>query len=403
MLPITWKKFKHPNGVYRLEYPAHWDQVQQDEARSCGFGPHERDDVGLWISIMPFSLDSERLAQELPRMMRECMGKSDIDIGEAKSDPAIKHHNLVAAMKKEGEGGHYWLVCGGDIVLFASTQVPAPECDQWNPMFHRVMQSLEITREDELLWRQLTIDVIEKLRERFPDEDFQADDKGIRGKNQVVHLTNLYRQVKASPMRRASIIQHFVSSLNQPAEDVIGPDEWEEARLQIVPMLKPLSYLTGGGPRQDHMYMEWLGETAITYALRIKNLFRLVTNWDARRWGTDSATVHQVAMENLQKLPWPRELQGSRQPSGGRVILVETGDSLGSSRLLHPDLHRLFSGPLGNTFWAGIPDRDTLVLFSDRKVIKQRITRRLVVDYRKSPYPITAKPFFVTRDGIAQE
>ena len=62
MFGTPWKKFVHPAEVYRLEYPAHWDQVQQDEARSCGFGPHERDDVGLWISILPMSVDTDRLA-----------------------------------------------------------------------------------------------------------------------------------------------------------------------------------------------------------------------------------------------------------------------------------------------------------------------------------------------------
>ena len=83
------------------------------------------------------------------------------------------------------------------------------------------------------------------------------------------------------------------------------------------------------------------------------------------------------------------------------VILVEAGDSLTSCRLLHPELHRLFSGPLGNPFWAGIPDRDTLVLYSDRKQIKQRLGRRLAIDHRTSPYPISPVPFLVTRDGIA--
>ena len=69
MFPIDWKKFVHPAGVYRLEYPAHWDQVQKDEARSCGFGPHDRDDVGLWISLMPVSVDTDRLAEELPKIL----------------------------------------------------------------------------------------------------------------------------------------------------------------------------------------------------------------------------------------------------------------------------------------------------------------------------------------------
>src|SRR5262245_19166087 len=61
MSTIHWKRFLHPGGVYRLEYPAHWEQVQKDDARSCGFGPQDRDDVGLWISVMPVSVDTARL------------------------------------------------------------------------------------------------------------------------------------------------------------------------------------------------------------------------------------------------------------------------------------------------------------------------------------------------------
>jgi hypothetical protein len=69
--------------------------------------------------------------------------------------------------------------------------------------------------------------------------------------------------------------------------------------------------------------------------------------------------------------------------------------------LLHPDLHRLFSGPLGSPFRAGIPDRDTLVLYSDRRRIRKRTERNLRKDYDTSSYAITPRPFLVTRDGIA--
>src|ERR1700756_2411242 len=85
MLPINWKKFLHPAGVYRLEYPAHWDQVQQDEARACGFGPHERDDVGLWISLMPVSVDSDRMAEGLPQILDQVLPR--MGGGNIRSDP----------------------------------------------------------------------------------------------------------------------------------------------------------------------------------------------------------------------------------------------------------------------------------------------------------------------------
>ena len=122
MSTINWKKFLHPAGVYRLEYPAHWDQVQKDEARSCGFGPHDRDDVGLWISLMPVSVDSDRLAEELPKILNQVLPQ--MEGGNVRRDPTLRHYGVKADVHKEGEGGHYWLIAGGDVVLFASSQRP---------------------------------------------------------------------------------------------------------------------------------------------------------------------------------------------------------------------------------------------------------------------------------------
>ena len=146
---------------------------------------------------------------------------------------------------------------------------------------------------------------------------------------------------------------------------------------------------------------EWLADVVICYALRSKDIFRFVTTADADRWQTDAQALHQVAIANLCRLGWPTKLEGARQRDGGRVILIATGDGLASSRLLHPDLHRLFAGPLGSPFRAGIPDRDTLVLYSDRHRIRQQTERQLRKDHRKSSYPITPRPFLVTPDGIA--
>ena len=196
MLAIEWKKFVHPAGVYRLEYPAHWDQVQKDEARSCGFGPHERDDVGLWISLMPVSVDSDRLADELPKILEQAL--PHMQGGNIRRDPTLRHYGVKADVTKEGQGGSYWLIAGGDVVLFASSELPEAERDAWNPAFDQLMASLEITRDEELALRQLTSDVLLQLRELHPEQDFQADERGIRGRDRVVYLSNLYREVRSA-------------------------------------------------------------------------------------------------------------------------------------------------------------------------------------------------------------
>src|SRR5579859_2897876 len=102
MLPTSLKTFSHPGGVYRLDYPGHWDQVVKDEGRSCGFGPHDRDDVGLWISILPMSVDTEKLTDELPRLMEQALDKAEA--GDLRPDNTLRQYGLKADIKKEGEG-----------------------------------------------------------------------------------------------------------------------------------------------------------------------------------------------------------------------------------------------------------------------------------------------------------
>ena len=399
MLSIRWKKFLHPAGVYRLEYPDHWENLQKEEARSCGFGPIDRDDVGIWISVLPYSVDSGRLAEELPKVLNQVL--PHMKGADVRRDPTLRHYGVKADVQREGEGGHFWLIAGGDVVLFVSSQVPAAERHMWNPTFEQLLASLVITRDEELAQLQLAGEVLALLRERHPEQEFQLDEKGIRGRNRVVFLSNLHKEVLAAPTARAQIIQHFVESLGQSMDLPLGEESWEDAQARLLPLLKPRSFLDSDFANRSLLVNEWLADVVICYALRSNDVFRFVTAADADRWQTDAQAVAEVAITNLCRLGWPRKLEGARQRDAGRVIVIATSDGLASSRLLHPDLHRLFCGPLGSPFRAGIPDRDTLVVYSDRGRLRKRTERQLRKDHRTSGYPITYRPFLVTLDGIA--
>jgi uncharacterized protein YtpQ (UPF0354 family) len=399
MFPTFLKAFVHPHSVYKLEYPAHWDQVTEKDGESCGFGPHERDDVGLWISIMPMSVDTDKLEKELPNIMQAALEKTEA--ANLRRDTSLRHFGLVADMKKEGQGGHYWMLTGGDTILFASTQVPTAERDEWNPIFLQMMASLQITREDELVFRKVANEVMAQLRLRLPDQDFQFEANKIRGKNRVVFLGNVYRDVRDAPDRREQIIKRFVDTLSQPAAAEFGQELWDDARGRILPVLKPQNYVHPDSPTEHLLTREWLADVLVCYAILNNKTFRFVTGWDVNRWGTNADDLDKHALDNLARQPWPKQLMGARFKNEGQVIVVDTDDSLASSRLLHPDLHKLFSSALGSPFWAGIPCRNRLVLYSDRKALKQRIGRRVRKDHDSSSYQITPNSFLVTRDGIA--
>lgn len=398
MFPTPLKSFVHPHSVYKLEYPAHWDQVTEKNGESCGFGPHERNDVGLWISILPMSIDSDKVQDELPMILKDGVKASGAE--NLRRDETLHQYGLIADMTRDGQGGNCWIVAGGDVLLFASTQVPIAERDHWNPLFQKVMSSLLITRDTELLLRQLGMELATRLHEKDPTQEFKFEGDKLRSSNRVIFLSNLLREVRSSPNQREKIIKRFVDALGHPAMEELGYEEWDDACKRIVPILKPLAYIDQDGPTQHFVTREWLADVFICYAIRSKKMFRFVTGWDVNRWDQTAESLHQQALANLVELSWPREILGTGGDDG-RIIVLDTEDNLSSSRLLHPDLHKLFSGPLGRTFWAGIPCRDRLVLFSDRRTLKQRIHRRLKKDHDSSAYPITPKPFLVTRDGIA--
>jgi uncharacterized protein YtpQ (UPF0354 family) len=181
----------------------------------------------------------------------------------------------------------------------------------------------------------------------------------------------------------------------------LGRETWADAQARLLPILKPRSYVDPDSAGRSSLVNEWLADVVICYALRSKDIFRFVTPADADRWQMDPQALHDVAIANLCRLDWPSRLEGARQSDGSRVIVIATGDGLAASRLLHPDLHRLLCGPLGSPFRAGIPDRDTLVVYSDRRRLRQQTERQLRKDHRTSSYPITPRPFLVTPDGIA--
>ena len=103
----------------------------------------------------------------------------------------------------------------------------------------------------------------------------------------------------------------------------LGHEEWDEVRDCILPVLKHRTYVKADGPTKDLLTSEWLADVVICYAIHNKKIFRFVTNWDVRRWETDARTLHDLAIANVSRLPWPSRCKGARVRRSGHVIVLE--------------------------------------------------------------------------------
>jgi uncharacterized protein YtpQ (UPF0354 family) len=395
------KTFVHPRQAFVLDFPAHWEHRVEENDMTCGFGPYERDNVALWISILPANFDTDELGEKMMQFFTDSLS----ELGHAanfREERAMYHQTVKADNVKEGEAGHFWMIAGGDLVLYAHSQVPAGEKEIWGPPIDRILNSLRITREKEHSRHKLLVEVLTRLREKHPERDYKLDEHGgISGRQERLSLDNLMREIRETPRRRDELIERYVAAWSPEICRDMGYELWAESERRILPVLKPRDYLSSHTTSRL-VSAEWLGDVLICYALQHDKVFRFVSDADCQRWEIDAERLHLAALDNLARLNWPSKMAGTRQEGGGKLILVTTGDSFAASRLLHPDLHDLFRTALGSPFIAAVPDRDTLVLLTNKASLKRRIAKKVKLDHDKSAYSISTKLYLVTPDGIAQ-
>jgi uncharacterized protein YtpQ (UPF0354 family) len=397
--------FVHPQGAFSLSYPAHWENQVQQEGRMCGFGPRERDDVGLWISVLPARVDTEHpeMRAGLAKMFQQAAGQG---ISNIREDRSLAHFSLKAD-SSEGDAGRFWLVTGGDLILFASTQVPQSARQEFEGPFDRLMASLRVHRDEALARVQLSNDLLRRLRDRLPDQDFHYDSQSphsmnIRGRDFVIHPGNLFRRVQNEPRRREELIKEFIAGISFSGDDAPSAEDLEAVRDLIIPVLKPADYVSEGAPAATVIHRPWLGQVVICYGIQGQKTLRLILEKDLRRWGATIEDLDRIAHSNLEGRSFPEKLPPA-DSAGKRVIHFNTGDGCDSARILHPSLHRVFSPVLGSPFLAGIPDRGTLVLFGrgDRTMVAG-LAAKIREDYNRAAYPISPETYLVGPRGIEE-
>ncbi len=391
--PLT--QFQHPHGTYRLDIPAPWEYRVEQEGRQCGFGPRDRDDVGLWISILPVRVESEQMAYGLRQILHEALGSSAAEIRE---DDSLRHHALTAPSPETENGGSFWLIAGGDLVLLASTQFPSRERHPWESRFARVMASLEITRDAETTELRVRRKLLARLRRQFPDAGFEDDGSRITSGEQVINPGNLVRRILRDRENEDAKIAEFVSGLAFVGDDAPSAETLEAVRHLITPVIKPADYLRPDGPTAHVVNRPWLADLLICYAIEGDRTLRFVLAEDVRRWGIGERVLHDLAIENLTGREWPG-LPDQHPDEGPLILLRSTGES---RRILDPRLHETFARVLGDVFFAATPDRDTLVLVPGSRATSLDGARKAVrQDHATAAYPISAALFRVSARGVA--
>ena len=240
------------------------------------------------------------------------------------------------------------------------------------------------------------------LQRHFPDRNVELAgpmDLVLNGKH--LGLENLYRMVQYEPSRGVEIVENYLERLIEG--DVIGstPLPLSVAKSRIMPRIQPVTIFEHLD-REQVAYVPFVNNTVVVFVIDMPHMTVSITVEQLVRWGLQCDDLDQIARENLASYNPRLEIQFVESSEGGRAAIVAAQDGYDAARLLLGTLHNRLAPELHGDFYVATPARDMfLALTCDPPEFVTRLKKRIALDYRRMPYPITDEFFVVTRDGVA--
>lgn len=402
--------FRHPHNLFEIDYPAHW-KVEQEADGAVEFVAATTDaHVGLILFRTPISIDTTIIEQSGKWEQVATAMFAKVESTNVRADPTIIYSNFTADRPEADQAGQRWFVICSDLILGISSSCPVHLKETYVPFFERMLSSLRVRRDDELLAARILTRVHGALKAQMPNGKIEIKGLNIVTDKFQLSIGNLLSQVKRNPAQLDEIVDHFIQGtvgLSQ-ADEELGQESWEAVRGRIQPMLKPDKYIQEVNQKtnrntKDSAFLisaPWLADLRICFALDNKDTFRFINSLDMQRWNVSLEMLMQVSTENLAAYPDPElHVVKPNETLQGIAALIPGGGAA-SSYMLHPNLFHIAAKHLGRDIVAAVPSRDALMLFENRNE-KDTLQNAVANDFSTTNHPISDRLFRVTPDGIA--
>jgi len=405
--------FRHPQNLFEIDYPAHW-LVQQESDGSVEFSVPNTDKwVGLMIFRTHFTFDTTIIEQSGKWEEIATAMFAKVESPNVRTDPTIIYSNFTADRSEPDQGGQRWFVLGADLMLGISSSCSANLKETYHPLFERMLSSLRIRREDELLATRIMSRIRKAFLAQLPNSKFEVKGLTIVTDKFELSIGNLLSQVKRNPAMLDEIVDHFIQGTIGLAngDEELGQESWEAVRNRIQPLLKPDKYIQDVNQKTNRntdsqegsaflISAPWLADLRICFALDNKDTFRFIKSMDLERWGVSLETLMQVSTENLAAYPDPELHVMKLNDAMPGIAALQPSGGASSSYLLHPKLFQIAAKHLGRDIVAAVPSRDALMLFEYRNE-RETLQNAVSHDFATTNHPISDRLFRVTPDGIA--
>jgi len=240
------------------------------------------------------------------------------------------------------------------------------------------------------------------LHQQFPERAVELAgplDLILSGRH--LGLENLYRMVQHEPTRGLEIVENYIERLIEGDTLSSMPMPLSVAKPRIMPRIQPVKIFEHLD-REQVAHVPFVNDTVIVFVIDMPQMTVSITVEQLLCWGLESDDLDVIARENLARYAPDLQIQIVESSEGGRAAIVARQDGYDAARLLLDSLHNRLAPELHGDFYVATPARDMfLALTCDPDEFVDRLRKRIELDYKRLPYPITSSFFVVTRDGVA--
>lgn len=214
-------------------------------------------------------------------------------------------------------------------------------------------------------------------------------------------LENLFRMVTQDPDRGVEIVEQYLDHLFAGEAVSASAMPLEMARQRIMPRIQPETIFQRLS-REQVAHIPWVNNTVLVFVIDLPHVTVSVTTEQMVRWGVAVDDLEDIARQNLAEFTPKLPFRLIEHDSGGKAAIIAEQDGYDAARLLLSGLHKSLAPHLGGDFLVATPARDVLVAVScNPPEMVKKVHEKVAKDYRRMPYPITDRWFYVTRDGVA--
>jgi Protein of unknown function (DUF1444) len=248
--------------------------------------------------------------------------------------------------------------------------------------------------------------VMSVLSQRFPQRQFTSTDDPhvILSDDAQLGLLNLYMDYKredlSPPQLDDLIFEYFTRILGEiDSRSESEPLTWDAVRDRVRLQLMPSEFAS----RAPLVSFPFLNDVLVGVVVDSPTGYVYVRDEEVKSWGQSPIDLYEVAVRNLNEASTGIAI--SFMPPPNALIGVEAKDGYDAARILVPGIRELASEKLGEPFFAAIPNRDFLIMWSANNPANfHKFARdKIAKDFSEQSHPLTPTVLTVTRESISPQ